>query len=227
MNTTQTEQERSHEIIRNEQVRDRGITRKLEVHDPLLLQHCTRTRVMLLQFLLDIPHQQEAIAIRRLELLKETCGPLCRLLDIGGEVTITDGADFYRIGIVLKGHVPIVFEPMISKDRNVGIRRTGFITACVDWRTRVERTPHDRRNMVHNLLERIAGGKKYIPTLSHGALLCIGVGQLIAIPQEAYPIKAASGNALNTRQGAYGFRLCQPRPARINNNIAGLAAAFH
>jgi len=51
---------------------------------------------MLLQFLLDIPHQQQAIAIRRLELLKETCGPLCRLLDIGGEMTITDGADLLR-----------------------------------------------------------------------------------------------------------------------------------
>jgi hypothetical protein len=38
MNTTQTEQERSHEIIRNEQVRDRGITRKLEVHDLTLVK---------------------------------------------------------------------------------------------------------------------------------------------------------------------------------------------
>src|SRR5207244_4485546 len=108
------------------------------------------------------------IAIRRLELLKEMCGPLFRLLDIGGEVTITDGADFYCIGIVLKGHVPIVFEAMISKDRDAGIRRTGFITACVGWCTRVEWDPHDRRNTVHNLLERIAGGKKDIPTLGHG-----------------------------------------------------------
>ena len=124
---------------------------------------------MLLQFLLDIPHQQQAIAIRRLELLKETCGPLCRLLDIGGEVTITDGADFYCVGIVLKGHVPIVFEPMISKDRNVGIRRTGFITACVDWRTRVEWNPHDRRNMVHHLLEWINGGATI---LENSGLLC-------------------------------------------------------
>jgi hypothetical protein len=53
------------------------------------------------------------------------------------------------------------------------------------------------------------------------------VGQLIAIPKEAYPIKTASGNAVNARQGAYGFGLCQPRPARIDNNIAGLASAFH
>ena len=93
---------------------------------------------MLLQFLLDIPHQQQAIAISRLELLEETCRPLFRLLHMSGEVTITDGPDFYRIGIVLKGHIPIVFEPMIPEDRDEGIRRMGFITACVGWRTRVE-----------------------------------------------------------------------------------------
>src|SRR5712691_3034023 len=128
----------------------------------------TRARVMLLQFLLDIPHEQQAIAIRRFELLEETGCPLFGLLDIGREVTITDGADFYRIGIVLERHIPIVFELMIPKDRDAGIRRTGFITACVGWRTRVEGNPHDGRNVVCNLLERIAGGKKHIPTLCHG-----------------------------------------------------------
>src|SRR5262249_21202621 len=140
---------------------------------PVLLPHGTRAWVMLLQFLLDIPHQQQVIALRRLELLKETGGPLCRLLDIGGEVTITDGADFYRIGIVLEGHVPIVFEPMIPKDRDAGMRRTGFIAVCVSCRTRVEWHLRDRRNLVHNLLERIAGGKKDIPPLRHGGLLYV------------------------------------------------------
>ncbi len=81
---------------------------------------------MLLQFLLDIPHEQQAIAIRRFELLEETGCPLFGLLDIGREVTITDGADFYRIGIVLERHIPIVFELMLP--RRVRLRAVPSLT---------------------------------------------------------------------------------------------------